>query len=331
MNANVELMDFLREGSKDDAVFLSNVVKYDVGQLVYHELCLNSLSHSNTLEYHVNKMQNKIFREEMVRLSKLFAKENIKMVFLKGLSLAYDVYSDPDLRKSSDIDVLIDYKDILAIIEVLKMEGYLDSKTNKPVGYDDIVGYAERKNIDTILHFNPIYKISNLSGYVITIELHISIFSYLENKLDVMSGIVNDAVLQDFFGSNIYVLEIHDRLIHLLAHLSKDYFKRDLDHAFTSKELGVKYFDFKLLHDIALVISKYKNDIEWNIFLEKTSVYKKSNEIHMACRLVDHVYTGYFLPDVLSKLKLMAEREYEEFKSYPAMPPDDIGYLWLNP
>jgi len=334
MDANTKLIDFLYVNSGDNDVFLRNVEKYNVGHLLYHELRnLHYFNYADTQGYYAHKLQNKIFRDEIVNLSIMFAKKDIKLIFLKGLPLAQDVYIDPDLRKSSDIDVLVDYNDMPTIVDLLRKEGYLDAKTGKPVSYNDISKYVERKNIDTMLHLNPVYKSVDENGmdYTLTLELHISIFSFLENKLDVMAGIVREAVAQDFYGSSIYVLEVHDRLIHLLTHLVKDYFKTGLDSAYmNNKESGMEYFDLRLLHDIALVIDKYGSNLDWNLFLEKVSLYKKSIEAALACKLVEYIYRGCFPSEVLGKLEESAEVELKIYKSYPSTPPHDIGYLWLN-
>jgi len=334
MNASTKLIDFLHEHSDDKDIFLHNVEKYGVGHLLYHELeSMHYPGYADMLGYYACKMQNKIFRDEIVKLSKMFAEKEIKIIFLKGLPLAQDVYSDPDLRKSSDIDVFVDYSDMATIVDLLSKEGYLDARTGKPVIYDDISKYVERKNIDTMLHLNPVYKNVDEDGmdYILTLELHISIFPFLENKLGIMAGIIKESVVQDFYGSSIYVLEVHDRLIHLLTHLVKDYFKTGLDSAYmNNKESGMEYFDLRLLHDIALIIEKYGRNLDWNLFLDKVSTYKKSMEVFLACRLVEYIYGRCFTSEVLGKLEESAEVELKTYKSYPSISPHDIGYLWLN-
>ncbi|KEZ50317.1 nucleotidyltransferase family protein [Metabacillus indicus] len=65
---------------------------------------------------------------EMRDISKLFISNNLKVLFLKGPFLAKDLYGDISYRTSSDIDILVDIKNLQEAKELLISNGYLQTE-----------------------------------------------------------------------------------------------------------------------------------------------------------------------------------------------------------
>lgn len=62
---------------------------------------------------------------EMEQISKLFAENEIKTLFLKGPALAHHLYGDISLRTSKDLDVLVREKDLAKVDALLLASGYV--------------------------------------------------------------------------------------------------------------------------------------------------------------------------------------------------------------
>jgi len=62
---------------------------------------------------------------EMEQISKLFAENEVKTLFLKGPALAHHLYGDISLRTSKDLDVLVREKDLDKVDALLLASGYV--------------------------------------------------------------------------------------------------------------------------------------------------------------------------------------------------------------
>jgi hypothetical protein len=75
-------------------------------------------------EYKKNTFQMLYLSGEMEQLSRLFTKNQIRLLFLKGPVLAADLYGDTSLRTSKDLDMLISIKDLEKAEALLLNAGY---------------------------------------------------------------------------------------------------------------------------------------------------------------------------------------------------------------
>lgn len=62
---------------------------------------------------------------ETGRLAGLFRERNIRMLVLKGPALSLDLYGDPALRPSGDVDLLVPFADIGEADRLLRNQGYV--------------------------------------------------------------------------------------------------------------------------------------------------------------------------------------------------------------
>ncbi|EEL48443.1 MULTISPECIES: nucleotidyltransferase domain-containing protein [Bacillus cereus group] len=75
-------------------------------------------------DYKRNTFQMLQLSAEMERVSKLFTKSNIRLLFLKGPVIAREIYGDISLRTSKDLDVLIEEINLKKAEEILFGLGY---------------------------------------------------------------------------------------------------------------------------------------------------------------------------------------------------------------
>ncbi|MEK3991752.1 nucleotidyltransferase domain-containing protein [Robertmurraya sp. FSL R5-0851] len=65
------------------------------------------------------------YSSEMSHISSLFSENGIRSLFLKGPILAKELYGDISLRTSSDLDLLVELKDLSKVDKLLTEKGYV--------------------------------------------------------------------------------------------------------------------------------------------------------------------------------------------------------------
>ncbi|MBT2667485.1 nucleotidyltransferase family protein [Bacillus sp. ISL-4] len=99
-------------------------------------------------EYKKNTFQMLHLSGEMEQVSKLFAENQIRLLFLKGPVIAADIYGDISLRTSKDLDILIPKSDIKKAEELLLNYGYEKEEVQ------DIFGEWKWRN-HHVTYFHP--------------------------------------------------------------------------------------------------------------------------------------------------------------------------------
>ncbi len=183
----------------------------------------------------INEIHNiNILKEIVNRL----ADKNIKIIVLKGMAVR-KYYSVPENRVMSDIDILIKEQDYKEILDTLIEMGYMESHES-----------------------HPIHK-SFYSKDKIEIEAHIKLINndeyYNGNVEEFEKGLWSRSVVSDFYNLKINTLCVEDTIIYLSIHMS----------------VHIKYGGFSLsqLYDLALIIEKEKDYINWDSIIDKMNKY----------------------------------------------------------
>lgn len=157
-------------------------------------------------------------------VKKLMA-DGIRCCVLKGIAVA-SLYSVPETRISSDMDILIDLKDEEKVCEILKSLGYT---------------VEERSKHDH--HRKAHHKTGGL------FEVHVKLHSEgtREHILDGKVEYTEDYIMNE---NGIYTMGINDGLIYLSAHLIKH---------LINDGMGIRQ-----VMDLLLYMKKHKNEIDWN-------------------------------------------------------------------
>lgn len=112
-----------------------------------------------TEQYKRNTFRMLQLSAEMEELSKSFAEDGIKTIFLKGPAIAYDLYGDISFRTSTDLDFLIPIEDLDRAIKNLELNGYqqtefIDSLFNEwKWKYHHIEFVNYQKNVKVEVHW----------------------------------------------------------------------------------------------------------------------------------------------------------------------------------
>lgn len=291
MSAKHDLFEYLKHHSNNSMELVGNIEKLGLGSILLEELTqFNSSSADKILDLRFEqRKRNGILEKELAKLASITEKQNIKLVHFKGFFLAADIYNPIETRLFDDIDLLINFEDLHRMLDILGELGYVTEKGHIPVS-KDIINF--KINTSDFTHIEPFAKCIDLAGEKewIYMDLHINPLYQLNmyNSED-PRNFLNRAVCQIINDHRVLLLEIHDRLIHLMGHFSRHY-ELDLRKYFGN---GYEYAPrVNLLHDIALLIDKYRGSIDWNGLIERTKELNQEVHVVFAVHLLNEIYPG---------------------------------------
>ena len=151
-------------------------------------------------------------------------KSGIKYCVLKGITVA-QLYSMPETRISSDMDILIDEKDEKEVKEILVSRGYKAEERDKKDH-----------------HMKAYHALGGL------LEIHVKLYSSTTKKIIFDNAISYDEEYTKL-ESGIYSLGVNDALIYLTAHLIK--------------HLIVDGAGIRQMMDLLLYMKNYEQVIAW--------------------------------------------------------------------
>ena len=191
-------------------------------------------------KYLANGAKNFRLTTELGRILIALEQKNIPVISLKGIILANTVYENPAMRRMSDIDVMVKWKDIKHSIAILNSLGYRETASYH---FDD-----ESMQYD---HHSP--EFIHESGTIF--ELHWNItdaYNVSPRGLDLGEHFWKYAKKGTFLGASSYLLPPSVLIFHCAIHLS-------IQHAF--------HFGIREIYDIEELYRKYSDCIDWNQLL----------------------------------------------------------------
>ena len=169
--------------------------------------------------------------ECILSLYKDFKAENISPMIFKGI-VCNSLYPKPDLRISSDEDILVSEEDFQICVKILKDNGFLP---------DDIVNECEN-------------HLTFRNDQQITIELHKKLFvhdeSFYKNYNDLFSDVYDNGTFIKINNVDVRTFNYTENLLYLILH--------SLKH-FTGRGVGIRQFC-----DIILFADKFETYIDWD-------------------------------------------------------------------
>ena len=194
--------------------------------------------------YDQTAVRNTILFNELGRLLRQLAAEDIDVILLKGVALAEVVYGNAAVRPMIDLDVLVRRADVPAALRMLSALGYaptnVETHAGSAVEYENEVMLYKRGLIGT------------------NIEVHWSLFDspHYQHAL-FMDWFWQTALPILFEDAPALVLGAEAQVLHLSGHLA-------LHHSGTER---------LWLHDIAEVIVHYQTQLDWEQVLARAQAY----------------------------------------------------------
>lgn len=159
------------------------------------------------------KIESLKLTTELVRLAKKFEAASIPVLPLKGQLLSFQLYGDPAVRHSRDLDLLVQFVDLKGAQELLIAEGYLlESLCDSP-------SPAQTRFIHSVAH----HLVFQHPERVITLELHWNCDRWSDEE---MCRLWDGVVTTRFFGVDFHTLSRELQLLQLCDHGSKHQWSR---------------------------------------------------------------------------------------------------------
>lgn len=217
----------------------------------------NSLKRFSTIQI----IRQSQYTSYFIQLYKMFLKNNIKVLVIKGLILR-NMYQNPDYRISGDEDILIPKKDFEKTDQILFQYGFIREKIENPKEQHEI-SYYHRNN-----------------GF--HLELHLTLFpveSGAYGKLNEdFDHIFEKSVTENIQGTEIYTLDQTQHMLYLFCH--------GLKHFLHSG------FGIRQLCDMVLFAETYGDFIQWDELIE---ILRKEHMYVFVMNLLDigEKYLGF--------------------------------------
>lgn len=182
----------------------------------------------------LNQVQKTV---EFLSLYEKFQKENITPLVVKGL-ICRELYPNPDLRISSDEDLLTTDDQFAKAIEVLKSCHMRPLKTEEADETEDEIGFVATKGLSYIeLHRQLFSEKSEAYG---------DLNRYFENCFD-------EKICINVQGTCVYTLEPGAHLFYLICHAVKHFLHSG--------------FGLRQVCDVVLFANTYGKEIDWQKLL----------------------------------------------------------------
>ncbi|MEK4621808.1 MULTISPECIES: nucleotidyltransferase domain-containing protein [Priestia] len=248
-------------------------------------------------EYKKNTFKMLHFSKEMEEITKEFTKNGIRILFLKGPILAYELYGDISLRTSKDLDILIPRVDLVKAENILLNLGYVEEE-NKNIFNEN----SRRKH--HVEYFHPQKRIQ--------IEIHWRLHNPpLKEPTfeDLWERKRNTSLLK----YPVYFLGEEDLFLHLIVHGAR--------HG---------WFRLRWLKDIDQVLKKGVNFKKIDTLLKK---YKYHDAVGQAFILTSQILNTSLAEEfriltLRNRSKKMAKKSVLYISTFKKFKPD-IRYLFM--
>lgn len=246
--------------------------KHDVQTLLYpvfKEFCMKydnnnillSTWRKSALMEGVNQLQQ---IEEAAQIIKHLNIANISVIALKGLILR-NLYPKPELRTMTDVDLLVQNKDLKHATAILLQRGYFkEGISGKHISFQN-------------------------ENYL-TVELHNSLFGYeIKNILKFDKEVWSNTDYTEICGIPVLSLKPKAQLIHLCLHMATHFICGG--------------FGLRQLCDLTLFVERFGENIDWTSFCNKLKdlgIEKFTNVIFLICNKLLEMELPYYIDECTS-------------------------------
>lgn len=300
----------LNENRTDDVSNLYFIIKkFSLQTILLDKLCLID----KEKYYKINalllqqKKQNAIIKEQMTHIINAFNEKGIRFIPFKGVFLANDLYDPPETRLFTDIDVLINFRDIETILGILTDLGFMyinnyDDYKIIPISSTHIM----KPNLENEVHLEFVKKIfEDKKEHNVHLELHINLIEPFFMTID-YNQLFARAKYVNLWGQNVLSFETNDQLIQLFLHFIKHLSFEVFFMLIWGKGISPQ---IKILHDIALFIDKYQDAIDWETVIERLRNYRACSKFVFVANIVDKIYPHRIPSYFIERLLAPAESE----------------------
>ena len=238
------------------------------------------------------KERTTIHRNEIIKISKIFEKNNIRHAFLKGAVLNTVIYN-PGERISNDTDVMVYIDDIEKTVDLLKQEGYLQGTVKDglfvPATKKEIL--FARLNTYEIVPLNKPLDARFLPFHEIDINFRLGNDSTPEEAKNLLENTVK---IGEEYG--IRTLFMEDFLLFMCIH----HYREAIMVYKIVRGDDLTLYKFMDIHFI--LTSQYKN-IDWNVLREKVEKMNRFKDVYYTLYYTEQLYPGTISEEHLNMFK----------------------------
>lgn len=249
------------------------------------------------------KYLNAAFKLEISTLFDGAVQQGIKLLYCKGLVLSESLYSAPEERICGDIDVLVDIADLPAMLTLLGELGYIHNPSGKPVTSSIADSMCESP---VLVEIGELYRFvpHTQSRVKMRVDLHVSLFiKDWQNGVNDARQMLTRAVQGKVLDHQVWLLERHDQLVHLLVHFAVHHTYVGFIKVFRG---GRWFTEMDKLFEIASFLDTYTKEISWEILLERVRSFHVEQEVYFTLRLVNRIYSHRVPPQILGALQQLS-------------------------
>lgn len=236
--------------------------------------------------YLQNAVRNAILAKNLAKIIEGSAAYSIDLIVLKGAALAEIVYRNIAVRPMVDMDILVRGADVQKALDLLSSLNYIAVDPETHPG--------------TLLEFESELLMHKVEQFDIALELHWSLLDspHYQQKID-MRWFWQTAAPAQFNGKPGLVLGAEALLLHLCSHIM-------LHH----RGKGLLW-----LHDVAEVLARFGESLEWETLLNKAQDYDLVLSLQRIIPMVNREWQIGLAQSVLDGLNALqpSDRERQVF------------------
>lgn len=260
--------------------------------------------------YQANTIRNEVLSAEYGHVLGLLNEAGVRYAVRKGAALGEHLYRDPGLRRTSDLDLLIDRTDARRVADVLTGLGYEQGRI-APDGksVQQLSKQAQgfwRLHVNNAMPFHRIPGRPDIPHY--GVDMCFDLFQRGSGSVAPVGELLDRAMNAKICGVPAAMLSLPDQLIDTCAHLYKE--ATNLYYIEHERDLQLSKF-----LDVALLAGRVTAAGEWQTILARVQDYQAVRQVYYALHFTDQLFPGEIDPRVLAELRPSDCSYLEEYGS----------------
>ncbi|MEU4792144.1 nucleotidyltransferase family protein [Micromonospora tulbaghiae] len=259
-----------------------------MGGFLYEELFANA--------YHANQARNEALARELVTILYEMDRRSVRPVIRKGAVLGHEVYRDIGVRRSFDIDLMVEPDEVAVVEEVLAALGYAEGNLSPN---RRVVEPRDRRTAVFWAMRVPSRQFCRATSerFVNTFTVDLCLNQFLPGAgYDLpAAGLADRTRPVSLFGAPARAFTHEETVIDLTTHLFKE---------------ATSFHYIRLANDLALSkfldIATYAatQPVDWSMVAERADSYGVRKPVYFALYYTDLVYPGTVPADVLDQFRV---------------------------
>ena len=245
-----------------------------------------------TAEYVTNAFHNTLAQASVDEIVAILSVERIPVIVMKGAALLRTLYDDQGLRILSDVDLLVDERDVERADTLLQARGVTRLVSDQPEQPGSRIRYSR-------VYCGP-------QPRTLPVELHWRLFERYWPYVFDLGAVRAQARPLPGMPPNVFVMAPEHELAHLCVHLERHAvaYRSLVGHKNWWELLLLPQGDGRLawLYDIALYLQRRKEHIDWDRFVDTARRWAIDDGVYATLELSRRALGAGPPPEVLKAL-----------------------------